>query len=491
MSEDWRALGAEGGRCMREARWADAIAAFERLLAINPDHANSWFNLGYAQRHARHFVESLESYQRALDLKADNPEAIHLNRAVILSEHLHRPTEAEKELKQAIALNPGFAQAWLNLGNLREDLGQRELAIEAYEGAIAAVPSNGRALARIGTLMTADGNHAAAIAFLQKAATEVRPGGVDAAEVMFALGNAYDSAGDYPPAFAAASQGNAIASNLREPGLRYNRQEHERRVSDLIAAFPRPKAPARTNTLPVIFICGMFRSGSTLIEQMLARHSKVTPGGELEFIPAMVAEQLQPYPRAAADLDPERVGKLRSAYLGQVESLFPGAGLVTDKRPDNFLHIGLIKTLFPEARIVHTVRNPLDNILSAFFLYFGDSVTYSDQLEDLAHYYGQYRRLMDHWAALYGEDIFAVDYDRLVADPTSVMKPLLDFVGLDWEESVLDQKAGGAAVRTASVWQVRKPLHQKSSGRWRNYRSEMSPIRDQLLAQGLIGPKET
>ena len=490
MSEDWRALGAEGGRLMREGRWPEAVAIFERLVAINPEHANSWFNLGFAQRHARQYSAALESYRKALELGARDPHEIHLNRAVILSEHLHRTADAEAELEQTLALNPDFAPAWLNLGNLREDLGDGALATEAYEEAVRAAPGNGRAHARIGSIMASGGDPAAAVAFLRKSLEAVRPGTVDAAEVSFALGNALDSAGDYPQAFAAVTQGNAIAANLREIGRRYNRQAHEQFVTNMIDAFPEPVTASVGDRPPVAFICGMFRSGSTLIEQMLARHSQVTAGGELEFIPAMVAEELQPYPQSLAAIDDGRVEQLRASYLDQLSALFPGASLVTDKRPDNFLNIGLIKTLFPGARIVHTVRNPLDTILSAYFLYFGDSITYSDRLEDLAHYYGQYRRLMNHWARLYGDDIFAVDYDRLVADPESVLRPLLEFLDLDWEASTLDHDADGKAVRTASVWQVRRPLHRKSSGRWRNYASLLTPARDRLLAMGVIGPED-
>src|SRR5687768_5684856 len=121
----------------------------------------------------------------------------------------------------------------------------------------------------------------------------------------------------------------------------------------------------------------MFRSGSTLVEQLLGRHPAVTPGGELEFIPALIAEDLQPYPASLAELSPKRAAELREKYLAQLDALHPGAKHVTDKRPDNFLHIGLIKTLFPGARIVHTARNPLDNLLSVYFLYFARSVSYS------------------------------------------------------------------------------------------------------------------
>ena len=486
MSEDWRALGAEAARSLREGRWAEAVSTLERVVELNPGHADSWYNLGYARRHARLYAAALGAYEKALELGVRGAEEVRLNRAVILSEHLHDSGAAEAELKEALVARPDFTAAWLNLGNLREDLGDHAGAREAYEAALRASPGNGRALARLGAITAHQGQPVEAIAFLEAAAGSVRPRSEDSAELGFALGNALDAAGKYREAFAVIDEANATAASLRAPERRYDRRAQEALVDDLIATFDRPVRPPTGERPPVAFICGMFRSGSTLIEQMLARHSAVAAGGELEFIPAMVAEQLQPYPQSLAEAGEERLDQLRRDYLGQVRDLFPDAPLVTDKRPDNFLHIGLIKTLFPGARIIHTVRNALDNILSAYFLYFSESVAYSERLDDIVHYFAQYRRLMGHWQGLYGSDIFTVDYDRLVDDPKAVLEPLLDFLGLDWEEGCLDQQSSGSAVRTASVWQVRKPLHRKSSGRWRNYTSELSDVRNSLAKLNLL-----
>ena len=484
MDEEWRALGAEAARCLREGRWTDAVASLEQLLTLAPDHADSWFNLGYAQRHARRYIEALSSYERAIALGVRAPEEAHLNRSVILSEHLHRMDEAKAALEQAIHANPAAVLAWLNLGNLHEDLGEIAAATEAYRGALRAEPSNGRAIGRIALLKSHAGHPEEAADDLRRAIGQVTPGTEDAAEIHFALGNALDAAQDYRGAFASVVDGNAIATRLRLPGERYNTQAQEALVDGLIATFQTPLPSGECP--PVAFICGMFRSGSTLIEQLLGRHPAMTAGGELEYLPAMVAEELQPYPASVAGLSPTQIRTLGDKYLADVHALFPDAGIVTDKRPDNFLHIGLIKTLFPGARIIHTVRHPLDTILSAYFLYFAASISYSERLEDLVHYYGQYRRLMAHWQKLYGGDIFEVDYDRLVAGPETVLRPLLSFIGVDWDDSCLDHLGSQGPVRTASAWQVRKPLHRKSSSRWRNYEAELSPVRAQLEAMGLL-----
>jgi tetratricopeptide (TPR) repeat protein len=330
-----------------------------------------------------------------------------------------------------------------------------------------------------------EGNAGRAIGMLEEAIGCGSVRAEDAAEMQFALGNALDAAGEFPAAFQAITEANRISASIRPSNMRYDPREQEQLVDALIdlpqlqtaGDFPAERSP--------IFICGMFRSGSTLVEQLLGRHPEVTAAGELEFIPAMIAEDLQPYPQVLAEASAERLRLLRDKYLDQLRRLYPEAKRVTDKRPDNFFHLGLIKALFPEARIVHTVRDPLDNFLSVFFLYFADTVRYSERLDDIAHYYAQYRRLMDHWRERFGRDIHDVDYDVLVADPRPELERLLAFCGLDWDDRCLTHDSG-KAVRTASNWQVRKPLHQKSSGRWRNYERELNPVRRKLGDLGLL-----
>jgi hypothetical protein len=249
-------------------------------------------------------------------------------------------------------------------------------------------------------------------------------------------------------------------------------------VDRLIATFDRP-TPHGAMGLAPLFISGMYRSGSTLIEQMLAGHSRVAAGGELDLIPALAAS-IRGYPEAVADAGSDQIEKWREFYLSGLPVPLRADGIVTDKRPDNFLHIGLIKTLFPTAKIVHTRRNPLDNLLSLYFLHLDPSMAYALDLEDAAHWYGHYLRLMAHWKALYPEDILDVDYDDLVKDPEPVIGRLLEFVGLDWEDGCLEFHRSERAVRTASVWQVREPLHKRSSDRWRNYATQLEPLQAAL-----------
>lgn len=469
-------------RLLRSGPLADAIQAHASLLAAHPDLPDSWYNLGYLQQQARCFEQALQSYQQALDRGVGTPEEVHLNRAALLAEHLARRDDARAELDLALKLNPRYVPAWVNLGNLHEQAGQREPAREAYERALALDPTSALALARLPDLKRLDGLGDPLIARLRQAIA--RPGATAAeqADLGFGLGKALDGVGAYDAAFAAYSAANR-ASRASAGGVRYDPLAHERFVDQLIRAFPSaaPAAVAPSRHAPPIFICGMFRSGSTLIEQVLASHPRVTAGGEIDLLPAMAREHLPRHlGEAAVPFDDATLARLRTIYLDGVAARFPSADRLTDKRPDNFLYIGLIKQLFPEAKIVHTRRHPIDNCLSVFFLHLSHSMPYALDLLDAAHWYRQYRRLMAHWITLYRDDIIDVDYDRLVVEPEPVIRGVLAHCGLDWNDACLSFHKTPTVVMTPSAWQVRQPLYQRSSGRWKHYERHLDGLRAAL-----------
>jgi tetratricopeptide (TPR) repeat protein len=471
--EEWQDLLTNASQLRRSGRVGDAILAYQTLLAVKPDLPDSWYNLAWLQKQARQFDEALASYQQAIDRDVRSPEEVYLNRAVILSDHLHRPDEAEDELRAALAAKPTYIPALLNLGNLREDRGDRDGAREAYQRALAVEPANSLALARLAGVST-DSQVAELTDRLRTALASDYLSAGDKADLGFSLAGLLDSSGYYEEAFARARDANFASREAGGSRAIYDRSAHEHFVDQLIETFDRPVRDRAEREAPA-FICGMFRSGSTLIEQILGAHSRVTPGGELDMIPALVA-QIPDYPGAVAAADGATIMRWYETYCAGLPALPEKGRLVTDKRPDNFLHIGLIKTILPGARIVHTRRDPLDNLLSLYFLHLHPDMAYALDLEDAAHWYGQYCRLMNHWKALYSNDIFDADYDELVHDPGQVISELLGFLGLEWEDELLDFHRGSSPVKTASVWQVRQPLHSRSSGRWRNYRKQLEPI---------------
>ena len=492
-------------------RIPEAIAAYERVLSQRPDLPNSWYNLGLLQRQAGRLEAALSCYRKALTLGISAPEEVHLNCSVIYND-LRQEEAAERELRAALKLNPAFVPALLNLGNLYEDLGRRDDACDLYRRALALEPKRYDALARLANARpscqsrptadrgdvrrpanAADPNHAGMVACLCRAIADPGASAAERASLGFALGRLLDDRGDYEAAFAAYRQANLDSRASAGPQFRgYDRGAQEAFVEEVLHAFPpepavAPRSPeARVVPPPTgqaqpapIFICGMFRSGSTLAERLLSAHPGVRAGGELGLIPGLAAGPLRPFPASMGSVSAETLSRMASGYAAELSRRWPGAIYVTDKRPDNFLYLGLIRKLFPTAKIVHTAREPLDNCLSVYFLHLAHGMSYALDLRDIGHYYRQYRRVMAHWAALYKEDILEFDYDAFVREPKPAAARLFRFLGLEWQDRYLDLPAEGA-VRTASVWQVREPIYQRSSGRARHYHAWLEELEREL-----------
>ena len=487
-----------GGTCEAMVREAEqfemlgqipeAIAAYVRLLADWPGLTNCWYNLARLQRSTGDFSAALASYAEALERGIAHPEQVHLNRGVIFSDCLHRYAEAERELDKALALNPGYIPALLNLANLHEDLGRRDLAAAVYARLLELAPEEPQVIARYAGLKDFSNLDDPLIALLRGVLAKPGTGAADLASVEFALGRALDGCNAYDEAFAVYRAANRHSRESAGPSFRdYDLTVAERFIDDVKAAFPtasvageqRIGTPQAARPRP-IFVCGMFRSGSTLAEQLLGGHPQVEAGGELDFLPRLVQTHLAPFPASVASVSPAGLQALAAEYLERLRSLFPHTAFVTDKRPDNYIYIGLIKLLFPDAKIVHTTRDALDNCLSIYFLHLDQSMSYALDLMDIGHHYLEYLRLMAHWKALFGADIFDLHYDALVKEPQPRIVQLLEFLQLEWDDRCLAVPATGRGIRTASMWQVREPLYQRSSGRSRHYETQLRTLREYL-----------
>lgn len=505
MATAWGSARAAAESALQQGRAADAVAAYQQFLRQRSDgSAADWFNLGVALRRNAAWEPALQAYDNALARGIEQPEEVLLNRAVILSQCLQRNDEAEVALREALSRRPGWPPALLNLGNLQEERGDAAAAVACYaeldlarlwdSSAANRVDAHadlrGEALARLAQLTPPASLEAPLMRHLGDAAATPGLSPQTVALLHFARGRALDRLGAYEAAMDAFHAANRLAASL---GPRYQPERAAAAVQALLAAsLPAPSAGVRTESatgavagppLP-LFICGQYRSGSTLIEQVLAAHPAVAAGGELDILPRWIGTRLAPFPASLARLEPAAWAQLAHDYrLEQGQRVPHGAQCryITDKRPDNHLLIGLIKRLFPHARIVHTVRHPLDTAVSIYTQPLAQRrLPYASDLAHIGHQLALHEQVMQAWRQAWGEDLHAFVYDDFVRAPRPTLQALLDFLGLPWDERCLFFHQQHSAVRTASLWQVRQPVYQASSGRWRHYTKHLGPVREAL-----------
>jgi tetratricopeptide (TPR) repeat protein len=446
-----------------------ALAAYERFLSDRPDSATAAFNHAWYLARDGQFDAAVAGYRRALELGAEAPQEVHLNIANLWMDHLQDPVQARRHLQQALAIAPNYASAWFNLGNLSEQAGDRAEAVACFEKCLAIDPGNETALARLADIHRFAEPGDPLLARLAAAAQSSRN-----ADLHFALGRACDQLAEFERAWQHFETANALDRERTPPYDPDQTAEFVRGVMDRCGSDWFAGCSGRSHE--PVFICGMFRTGSTLVEQMLGAHPAFYAGGESEFFPRLVARELPRYPQGLESIGPEQLLAWRQQHAAMA-ARFAGAGhRLTDKRPDNFLHIGLIKAILPSARFVITQRDWRDAAISIFSTRLGPRQNYATRLEDIRHYLGLHEKLVTHWASLLGSDLIRVRYEELVSEPRAVIERLLQALGEDWNDRCLSFDSLGGAVRTASAWQVRQPLHAKSIGRWKNYRRQFEKV---------------
>lgn len=457
-----------------------SVLALEALVAAEPKKADHWFNLGYVQRMQGRYADALRSYQQALDLGIAGAEEVHLNRAVILSEFLDDPASAARELQLATAMHPAFVPAWLNAALLHEDEGNTAGAATTYRHVLSLAPDHPEAIARLARIEPPAGEQVDAVRRV------LGRGGLDPlmqADLWFALASQLDRLGDYDQAFHAASKANLLAAVSIPPAQRYDPAKGEALVSALMASRIEVLDDAATDWTPV-FVCGMFRSGSTLLEAMLGRHQAITAGGERDMLPRYFGgTDLTTLDEKA---NSAHLYSARTAYIEGLAHLHLATPYITDKRPDNIAHMLFAKAMFPNAKLVMTRRNALDNLISCYFLNFAADVPYAVDLDHIAHWTVQVDRLTTHWQQRYAGDGVVVDYEALVADPRAQLAPVLESLGLPWQDSCIDPATPLPATRTPSSIQIRQNLYTSSVGRWQNYAQHLSRQHDWLHQAGLV-----
>lgn len=471
-----------GEICRRLARLDEAAKEAMAAVSVDPQDAESHYNLGLA-------LADLEAY-----------------------------ADAERSYRTALALNPGHGPAWNNLGSVLEKQDNTTGAIEAYRKAIALNPNHAEALSNLGSTLSKEGALDEARSLLIRS-LDLQPASVashyqlssmkryaaddphlkalellsenaavlpekERIQLYFALGKARADIKNYDRAFTAFEQGN----RLRKSQLPAGSDKPEQLATAVIEYFSQEMMGSHTGTgiddpTPV-FIVGMPRSGTSLVEQILSSHSAVHGAGELKDFHNIASDLLKVTPDTSfvecMENAPSSIfSDLGKQYLDRLHSMASGAQRITDKMPANFFYLGLIKLALPRAKIIHTARDPMDSCLSCYCRLFNDTMDFSYDLETLGQYYVRYHRFMQHWQqVLPAGSIMTVRYEELVCDLEGHTRSMLDYIGLPWEDECLEYYHNQRPVRTASLAQVRQPIYQSSVGGWRHYEKQLQPLLD-------------
>jgi tetratricopeptide (TPR) repeat protein len=480
--EQAKALVAQGGLLIDQGKFPEAADCYRKALELNADCAEAHFNLGNLLRAQGQWREAAACYQQTVRLlPAFALGHYNLGTTFVAAEEAEPAMEC---FRHALRLQPSLARAHTSLAELLLERGRRDEATrhcrEALQHDAACVP----ALVAVAwhdlyPLTVAD------LARIQSLLADPRLSEYDASRLHFALGHVAERAGAYEDAFARFSQANELRRRvLRQTGKAFDPVWYQSWIDQIIATcdtayFERVKGWGR-DTERLVFVVGMPRSGTSLVEQVLASHPQVYGAGERkeigQLVMGLMSRQASPagYP---GELDQPTLTSLADWYLQRIEGCAGSAARVIDKAPNNFQFLGLIAALFPQARIVHCRRDPRDVCLSCFQQDFTD---WTLNLEELAIYYRQYERLMAHWRAVLPLPLLEVAYEELVEDLEGVSRRLVSFGGLEWDERCLAFNRTERKVRTASVQQVRQSVYKSSVGRWRHYAAHMQPLLEAL-----------
>lgn len=440
-----------------------ALQAYNDYLAHEPGSANATFNYAYYLGKDAQFEAAIDMYKRALELGISDPEEAHLNIANIYMDHLQNSGEAKEHLQQALARNPDYAGAYHNLGNLAEQAGDRSEAARCFEQCLRIDPANEAALARLADAHKFEDGGDPLLTRLATAAQNSRN-----SDLQFALGKAYEQLAEYETAWQHFSKGNALDRQAFPPYRQVQSEAVFHRIMSICDSEWIARYPGESHE--PVFICGMFRTGSTLLEQVLAAHPRFTARGESDFFPRLVARGFPAYPEGLDSIDPAKLRSWKDKHKEYSRKFAGESTRLTDKRPENFLYIGLIKSVLPSAKFIVTERDWRDVATSIYSMRLGFGQSYNTRLEDIRHYIDLQTELVDHWESILGSDLIRVRYEDLVSQPRDTITRVLHGLGEAWDERCLSFHKLKNTVQTASVWQVRESFHSKSIGRWKNYK---------------------
>jgi tetratricopeptide (TPR) repeat protein len=470
----------------RLGRFDDAENLLARCLELAPSFTAARHNYATVLYRQNKPEQAIVEADRLLAADPRNPGVLNLKAAALgrIGEYL----ETVEIYEQVLAAYPDQPKTWMSLGHALKTVGRQADAVAAYRKSLSQTPNLGEAwwsLANLKTVAFSDEDRAAMEAQVRRADLTDE----DRFHLHFALGKALEDAGDYAASFEHYAAGNA----LRRLGITYEADDTTSHVARSKALFTQrffaERAGGGSPAPDPIFIVGLPRAGSTLIEQILSSHSQVEGTQELPDI-ITLARRLggrsksaaeSAYPDALADLSADDLRALGEEYLARAKVHRKlGRPFFIDKMPNNFAHLGLTQLILPNAKVIDARRHPLGGCFSGFKQHFARGQTFTYDLTDLGRYYADYVDLMAHFDAVLPGRVHRVIYEQMVADPEHEVRRLLDHCGLPFEDACLKFYENDRAVRTASSEQVRRPIFTDATDHWRNYDPWLGPLKASL-----------
>lgn len=473
-----------GRVALSASRNVDAERLFRRAIELAPDFAGAITDLGRVLKEQSRFDEAVECFERVVELEPDSPQA-HFQLAAVLAPAA-LTYRAIESYEKALELNPKFPGARLGLGHVLKTVGRQEAAIEAYRECIRLRPDNGESywsLANLKTYRLSDED----IAAMEKRLGQDDLTHQSRVNFLFALAKALEDRGNFDRAWEYYAEGNATQRMEEKYDPVATEVMHEAIMEvfdgDLLEKNTGIGNPDRSP----IFIVGLPRSGSTLIEQILASHSQVEGTSELPYV-GRVATSLNRnradginYPHAVRELSAEHFQTLGQDYLDLARMhRTEGTARFIDKMPNNFPAVGFLHLILPNAKIIDARRYPLDSCLGCFRQLFAKGQAFTYDLNDIGEYFLEYERMMNHWHEVLSGKVLTVQYEELVNDVDVEVRRMLDYCELPFEEACLRFYETDRPVRTASSEQVRQPIYKRSVGFWRNYDDKLGELREVL-----------
>ncbi len=475
---------ARARRLYDENRFAECERICRDLLSQYPDEPRALSIFGYLALRGGALTTAIETFQHLCELQPDY--AGHRGALASALRQAGRHQESLAAQQACVALAPDDPEAMQNLASQYAETGQLELARDTYTAVLARAPKLGQAhygLALIKQFAAEDPQIPQMKALLDD--RELDP--ANRTRIAFSLGKACEDLGEFNQAFAYYKLGN----DLKRGQLVFDPEQERSNAQRVIRTFSdslreRLHGAGFASALPV-FIVGMPRSGSTLVEQIIDNHPEVHGAGELPNLFRVLQRGLhaqtpagRAFPEAVAALDFATWQQLGEAYVSSVRGLDPGARRIVDKQLYNYTLVGMIHLMLPDARIIHCVRDPLDTCVSCYTQNFGSERGFSCDLSALGQTYRHYEEIMAHWRQWLTEPMLEVAYEDVVADPETQARRLIEYLGLEWSDACLTPERSKRTVITSSLGQVRAPVYSSSLGRWRRFEKHLQPLTDAL-----------